>query len=57
MMNSKLHRQYRSNWLRKVRYQSIVTTERELRAMLIYSFTLLVSRILTKISDKSRTNK
>ena len=57
MMNSKLHRQYRSNWLRKVRYQSIVTTERELRAMLIYSFTLLISRILTKISDKSRINK
>lgn len=49
MLNKTLRRQYRSEWFKRVRSQSIVTTGRELEAMLRYLSALSKKKIIDKM--------
>lgn len=49
MLNKTIRRQYRSEWFKKVRSQPIVTTGRELEAMLRYLSALFKKKILNRI--------
>ena len=45
MMNSNLRRRYGFNWLKTIRHQSVVTTQRELVAAVRYSLMWLAIKL------------